>query len=321
LARRTAIFRRLVVLLDHLAPRQGAFQQAVQWAGRLQLPMQGICAPVLDTSNSTAVRTRSPMLEHILVANGLGREACAEEDYSGVCQSLGIRWNCSPWRGTASSTLRQLAEPGDLVIMGQAQKQDLLNKQSLQNLPAVLVCQDQYRAISRILVLNKQGDGGGRFLIRAAQLCVSLQASPIVLTVARSVREALVAQSTAQRTLLEQSVQADFDCLVGSEVRLAVATVANLRRCQLVMMERGISKPWWRWKRAPINERIMDLNQSFALLAVLAGGLLESVATEKTGQYRHETTCDKDLSPQRKNTQFQKALLPRSPEDDGTNNY
>jgi hypothetical protein len=316
LARRTIIFRRLVVLLDHLAPRQGAFQQALEWAGRWQLPLHGICAPSSYSSNGAKVQAPITMLDHILVANGLGREACAEEGgCRAVCKDLGIRWECSPWRETAAGAVRQLAEPGDLLIFGQAfranQKQGALNKHSLHDFPAVLVCPDQHTAISRVLILNKQVDGDHGFLTRAAQLCASLQAFPIVLTVARSVREAQIAQRSAQMTLLEQQVQADFDCVVGSEVRLAVAKVAHWRRCQLVMMERRLSKPWWRWMRTPYKEQLMDLSQSFALLAFLAEGLFESVATENASPPCLEPV----LSRQRKNPPFQKAVLRRSPDD------
>jgi len=263
------------------------------------------------------------MLDHMLLANGIGREAGAEGDCGAVCHSLGIRWDSSPWRESAASNVRKLAETGDLLIFGHAfhpnQHQDLLNKQVLLDFPAVLVCPDEYSPISRILVLNKQVDGDQGFLTRAAHLCNSLKAFPIVLTVARSVREAQAAQRAAQKTLLEQRVGADFDCIVGSEVRLLIAKVARWRRCQLIMMERRISKPWWRWMRAPHNEWLIELNQSFALLAFPGVGFRDSVATEKPGQNRLETSCNTALSPQRNGPQFQEAILQRSPENGGPN--
>src|SRR5262249_15935928 len=118
-----------------------------------------------------------------------------------------------------------------------------------------------------------KGDAG--FLTRAAQLCTSIQATPIVLTVARSDREAQAMQDRAHKIRSYQGSMPDFDCLIGSEVRLAVANVTRWRRCQLLVMGRSVSKPWWRWLRDRRQEWFMEMNPSSGLLTLLGTGPLE----------------------------------------------
>jgi hypothetical protein len=60
----------------------------------------------------------------------------------------------------------------------------------------------------------------------------------------------------------------DYDYVVGSDVRSAVAWAANWRRCSHVMVEKRRVFPWQRWLRRSSFERLLGLTDTLTLLAL-----------------------------------------------------
>jgi hypothetical protein len=134
----------------------------------------------------------------------------------------------------------------------------------------VLVCPRDWRPVSRVLVLNQEQDPRGLFLAAVLQLCRTFAAAPVVLTVARSEMEARRRQRFAEEAFAAARTPADFDVVVGCEVRAAAARVACWRRCSHVFLARHNAPPWRRWLRGDGLQRLLGLSDSLAFLALPA---------------------------------------------------
>jgi K+-sensing histidine kinase KdpD len=119
-----------------------------------------------------------------------------------------------------------------------------------------------------VLVVQEHHDPASSFLGAAAELCRSLQARPVVLTVARTESEAERRQVLAEEAFAARRLHADFDFVVGLDVRTAVASVARWRRCSHVFMERQHAPSWWPWRRGDTITQLLGLTGSLTLLAL-----------------------------------------------------
>jgi hypothetical protein len=274
------LFRRLAVVLDHLAPNQGAFAHALDWAWRWQVPIHGIADPTWISVPEAPGRTQGL---HGGAAGGTSSvqtmprarwadPAEIEQACASACARRGVRWEASHWHGAVADGLRPLIGTSDLLVLGQALpralKSTLLGESLRDRAPAVLVCPDTWTPLSRMLLLDQGSLLSDRLLVTAAELCRSFRAAPVVLTVARSERAAQLRQHAARAALAEHGLDADFDFVIGSDVHTAVVSVARWRRCQLIVMERHDSPPWWRWLRATSAEWFMDLVEAPTFLAM-----------------------------------------------------
>jgi hypothetical protein len=128
--------------------------------------------------------------------------------------------------------------------------------------------------LARVLILHEDQPHQEGFLASAIALCTRFQARPIILTVARSERRALLRQHFLQEVLADSATECDFDMLVGAEVRLAVTQVARWRRCHLIMVERHAAPPWWRWWQSDTAEKLLGLGNDFSYLALPGSNVL-----------------------------------------------
>jgi hypothetical protein len=101
-------------------------------------------------------------------------------------------------------------------------------------------------------------------------VCLAVRAAPVVLTVARSEREGQLRQQVAREALAGRGLGADFDLLVGSEIRAVVLHVARWRACPLVILERQGCPSWWRWLRGGTTEWFLNRTEAQAFLAIPA---------------------------------------------------
>jgi hypothetical protein len=123
-----------------------------------------------------------------------------------------------------------------------------------------------------VLLLNQGLDPANSFLTSAAQVCRAFQVTPVVLTVARSEKEARLRQRFAEETFAAQKLPGDFDFVVGCDVRVAVSLEARCRRCSHVFVEKHNAPPWWRWLRGDVMQRLLGLSESFAFLTLSGAG-------------------------------------------------
>jgi hypothetical protein len=261
-----AIFHRVVVWLDQLAPERGAFAQALDWASSLQLSLHGVVDSTLE-----------PGANHgDFVPPGHGNSdllgGCAR-----ACARRGVAWTASRHEGPMAAAVGQVVLPGDLLVLGASlpaeQKKQVLRKGFHGAEPAILVCPDDGQPWSRVLVLAEDDPPQEWFLAAAVDLCRCLRARPVILTIARSTRAARRRQDAVMDLVAGAGLSCDFDIVVGADVQAAVSHMARWRRCQGIILGRKAAPPWWRWWGCPTPDKIIGLTDSFSLLALPGAGL------------------------------------------------
>jgi hypothetical protein len=224
--------------IDDLAPRDGAFAEAVDWAGRLRVPLRTISECVT-----------------------LG----AHERCLTACNAKGVLYQ-------EAEGMDQLFQPQALAVFGNylggRRMERLLHMAMHSRRGAVLVCPPTVHPVSRVLVLHDDVDSHTGFLDGAARLCRTLGAAPVVLTVARTAAVACRRQENAEQILARYRLAAHFDFIVGSDVRAAVISVARWRRCEHVFLAQRRAGPWWRWLRGDTLMSLLGLTDSLTFLAL-----------------------------------------------------
>src|SRR5262249_19633791 len=183
--------RRVVVLLDALAPGAGAFAHAREWSVRLDLPVHGLLAPSLGAGTAEAARD------------------CME-----ACVASGVLLELSTWRGRAGPGMLRLLPEGDLLVLGHAispeRKRELFREAGRSPGTAVLICPAEREPISRVLLIDQGTHSNYRLLSAAVNLARLFPFAPVLLTVARSARAAQQRQLAARQALGAMSWHMDF---------------------------------------------------------------------------------------------------------------
>ena len=251
----TLALRHVSVWLDDLAPG-GAFAHALEWAGRLSLPLHAV---------TLALRTGRAIVPAKIL------KACAT-----ACRRQGVPWDASP--GPGGPGPEQFLRPAELGVFGDGlppSVREPLFRQALRSPDApVLLCPRSWQPLSRVLVVHQHRGAGDRFLDRAAEVCRAFQVAPVVLTLAGSEREARLRRRLAEETFAARGQPADFDFIAGCDVRTAVACVARWRRCSHVFVERPNGPSWWRRLCGDTLEDLLGVTAALTLLALPGGGRL-----------------------------------------------
>jgi len=265
----TLAIQNVSVWLDKLAPQCGAFAHALEWAARLRLPLRAFAPaqPFRDAEPADG-------------AAGDKLRVC-----EAACSERGVPWGVYLWRSSQDLGIKCFLLRGELYVFGDTLsagvKQDLMT-QSLYNAGApLLVCPHIWRPVSRVLVVQQQRGLGSAFLDAVAQICRHFDATPIVLTVARTEREAQERQYLAEDTFAAHHLAADFDFLVGYDLATAVTRVAQWRRCSHVFLERPETTSWWqRFSGDPLKQ-LVGLTDSLTLLALPGSGVVAVDGTQE----------------------------------------
>jgi hypothetical protein len=264
------MFRRSVVLMNPLTPDRGAFPHALELAHRLHVPVHGMEVPEWGNPAKAVPRSGREMPVPATAAGADGfpaRSACAR-----ACARASVPWDWSRLGDHPVAALRQAVAPDDLLVFDQAlppgEKRELFLQAMVAPAPAVLVCPTTWSPLARALIVDQGCGSADDFLLKAARLCRQLEVETIVLTVGRSERVARRRQDEARSLLAGQGLSALFDSLIGAEVRAAVACVARWRHCQLVVLPREDSPPWWRWLRRASDDWLMNATEFASFLSL-----------------------------------------------------
>src|SRR5262249_23507324 len=152
-------------------------------------------------------------------------------------------------------------------------KNDLLRRSVRARQNAVLVCPSTWQPASRVLILHDLQSSSTGFLATALALCRLLRVDPVVLTLARTNKQAREGQRAAEETCSVHRIAAHLDSVVGGDLRGAAVSIARWRRCSHVFLEQRQANSWWRWLRGDTIERLLGLTESQTFLRLPSAGL------------------------------------------------
>ena len=177
-----------------------------------------------------------------------------------------------PLRSVPAWTAPEFFRPFELSIfdgtLPAPRRQALLARSLRTPQSTLLACPPAWRPLSRVLILNQHGWPGDGFVDAVAGLCRSFQATPVVLTVARTVAEAKVRERAAEEAFARRRLVVDCDFVAGCDAATAVARAAHWRRCSHVFVERRPVPGWPRWLRRDVLRDLAGLSDALAVVAV-----------------------------------------------------
>jgi hypothetical protein len=233
------------IWLDDESSSDGGLRQAIDWAGRLGLPLRVVVTSTrfakhaiteAEQANVAAVSQReaTPIVEKI-------------KSWGLACAQRGIMMETTFWVGETEVGIDQFLRPRGLCIIEHNHREEArgqLLERSLRRRDVVLaLTPPNNKLLSRVLVLNDPLEPESCFLETAARLCGALGVQPLVLTIAASEEDALLKQRFAEGICSSLHVAGDFDSVVSHDARLAVARVAQWRKCSHVFFERPKNGP------------------------------------------------------------------------------
>jgi hypothetical protein len=255
----TLALEHVAVWLDSLAPRGGAFPHALDWASGLKIPLRilGLSSGKTDSLLHGALAPAGTECAAACAERGV---ACDVVECSQMSAAVGELF-CPHGLSVFSSALASRVRDGFLRASMRAKEN------------AILVCPASCAPVSRVLILHAPQDPTGGFLASALSTSRALGVNPVILTVARTERQARRGQLVAERACYVHRLAAHLDFVVGVDVGAAVASIARWRRCSHVFLERRQATPWWRWRQGDTLERLLGLTDSLTFLALPEAGL------------------------------------------------
>jgi hypothetical protein len=272
------------VWLEDGLPNEKVLPQALDWACRLNLPLHAVVA---SRRNVGSTHRATPIVPHAGMDQGLTPITEKMNAWEIACNQCGVALEMFLWLDDIDVGMNQFMRPHGLCVCVDAtcaRTQELLHRSAASHENAVLLCAQSCRPISRILVLYDQRNPNAAFLESVARFCQALEIHPIVLIVANSEREAHLRQRYAEGVCNAFRLLADFDFVVGFDVRAAVGRVASWRNCTHLIMERRIAVSEQQRSQDSVFEGFRGLADSLSLLA-----LPESIVLDVPHTFRKET--------------------------------
>lgn len=266
-----------MVLVDESAPESGPFQQALEWAQRLQVPVLGVSPSAWDFRDGSTSQGNGKQ-EPPRAARDSGGDAKAvkrwtdvEQDCARACAMRRIPWQLTCWPEAHARGLVRIAGNQDLFMFSRripsAHRRRLLRDAFRPDSPATLICADHGATAARALVLDAARRDES-LLRTVAEACLSLQLTPVVVSVAGSEKAARQRQQTALDVFADWKAEASFDYLVGCNVAAALTQIASWRRCRLVIGQQHAGAPWWHWLRDTTLEQLVGALDSLSFMVL-----------------------------------------------------
>ena len=258
-----------VWLEDELSDEKG-FRQALEWASWLNLPLHAVVTSRRLHSRST--NQPGPMIPYEKLEQS-HRPVVEKMKALGIaCSQRGISLEMFMWLGEGDMGIEQFLRPHGLCVCvddaSSRAQEELLRRSSGCHENAVLLCAPTCGSINRILVLYDQSVLNAAYLESVARFCQALEMNPIILVVAKTAREAHLRQGYAEGVCNSFRLRADFDHVIGCDIRSAVTRVASWRSCSHLIVERRLATSWWQRSSVTGLERFRGFSDSLSLLAL-----------------------------------------------------
>jgi hypothetical protein len=246
----TTLFRSAIVWTNLRPPEATVLDQALRWAGRFHIPIEVVLA---DPSSS-----------------GDGHDGALVRSFVEKCDRQHLPCVLHQAQAVGPVAPELLGSPDDLLVFGPSLRSFLdpaVHDRRLCDLaPATLQCTGERKNLSHVLILDEGRRFTHAFLCGLVELCQSLEASPVVLTLAASEAAGQRRQERLQAEAAAVGLRAQFDVFVGHDPCAAVARVARWRHCGVVVRQRRGPSPWWKWLHRDALEGLTDLDNGPALL-------------------------------------------------------
>lgn len=259
------------MFLDPFAPDQVAFGHAVEWAKRLGVSVRAVSFPYERVSSRKDYRriNGNPLAGRITTKSLFSDfiNSCSE-----TCKNQGVAWDHFACREPFADGVKELLKDTDLLVIADSATPEL-KKLVFQNInrnqTSLLYCTQPWEPVSRVLVVNQQGEYSVYFLKTIARICREFHLLPFLLTIARSEVTAIMNQSVAEELLSCQGVPTNCDFYVGDDVSRFISYVAELRHCTHVFIEQKNQVSWLNGQKWNAMERIINLSKSSSLASLI----------------------------------------------------
>jgi hypothetical protein len=247
-----------------------AFSQALDWAYRLGLPLRAVVTSQRFCGRSTNGAETLDQHNGVDKSHELG--VTKMKAWGTACAERGVTLEMLLRLSDGDAGMKHFLRPHGLCVCpddpSSVRQEELLRRSigSLEN--AVLLCGRACRPITRVLVLYDQPEPNPACLENVANICQALEIHPIILIVAKSESEARLRQGYAGGVCNSFRLLADFDFVVGSDLRSAVGRVASWRNCSHLIIEHRISASWWNRSATVGVDLFRGLLDSLSLLAL-----------------------------------------------------
>jgi hypothetical protein len=257
----------VAVWLDDSGADARVFPQALDWAFRLNLPLRAVVtSPRLNTDSARPERSNLPI-------------AHKTKAWEQACTQCGVPLEMFIWLGDGTAAMKRFLRPNGLCVCADRSdgaQEDLLRQITGGHENAILLCAPECQPLTRILVLCDQAELDTTYLESVARLCQAVEMDPIILIVARTAREGQRRRGYAECVCNSFRLAADFDLVVGCDIRSAVSRVATWRSCSHLIVERRASASWWQRAAGPGLDELRGLTDSLSVLALPAAMVLEA---------------------------------------------
>lgn len=246
------MFTHVSVWLDDDNEGEAAFQQALEWAFLLRLPLRGCSASARES-------------------DGLPVGRWNEAGFSHAAAGKQVEWNRVFFDGDRVENMRKFIGSQSLSVCagrdGPGRAKRKLPHLLLDCVQSSMMFVSPIRSgMQRVLVLDHETIFRSAFFESAAKLCARLGVEPVILTVARDELAAQQRRESLASVVGKHLHRAELDLVLGSDLAEAVHLVAGCRGCSHVIVENTaphLRNRWWR--RDPID----DLHRKLGDLGML----------------------------------------------------
>jgi hypothetical protein len=227
-----------------------AFPHAMQWALALGVPLRVVIGAARPPRGQPGARlTDAPPVYR---TDGAGSDCPSLVEtmkaWSAACTDLGIVLETSLWLGGIDTGISRLLRPCGLCVIAERQyrlfHQALISCSGHSAAIALLFVAPRGRALRRMVILYEHMNPSAAYLESAIHLNPTLELRPLIVTVARTARDAALKRSHAEGVCASLDVPAEFVTIVGPDPHAALGRLVEAVEGSHLVIERSDGAGW-----------------------------------------------------------------------------
>lgn len=226
------------VWLEDASSNESAFNHALEWAFRLNLPLR------------VAAITQPPVSDRI-------------KSWGEKCALRGVALETHLTTARTQGAVEHFLKPHGLCVFSDSAdahtEQDLLQRSARIPTLCQLLSAGATAPIGRVLILCRDTDLCVKYLESAARICQALETTPIILILAKTEYDAELKHEYAEGIFNASRMLVDVDFVIDREPRQAVSRIASWRRCSHVIVPRAADT---------LDSQVRELSATVSVLTV-----------------------------------------------------